>query len=176
MVHFEPTLFRTLVVHFECSLTAFQSLEPLLKEIIRGKTTPENRKGQLPALEEILNIPTGGHDQEHQEVEAVSFQVNWNYTDELIREAFYEWIRLRRAGRKATNTRGLGPGKSTTKTLLKSLKDLGTVRLLNHYGSTPAASKALEEINRTMFVDKAEWSKAKSNAESMLLRFNIISD
>ena len=34
-------------------LSAFQSIEPLLKEIIRGKTTPKNRQGQLPPLEEI---------------------------------------------------------------------------------------------------------------------------
>jgi hypothetical protein len=155
---------------------AFQSLEPLLKEIIRGKTAPKNRQGQLPPFEEISSHPTGGPTQRLQEVEAVSFQINWNYTDELIQEAFHEWIRLSRAGRTASITRGLGPGKSITKTLLKDLKALGALRLLTHYGTSSSASRALEKANRSVLADKSEWSKAKKHAESLLQGFMILSD
>lgn len=155
---------------------AFQSLEPLFKEIIRGKTAPKNRQGQLPPLEEFSSQPTGGPTRRLQEVEAVSFQINWNYTDELIQEAFHEWIRLSRAGRTPSITRGLGPGKSITKTLLKDLKALGALRLLTHYGTSSSASRALEKANRSVFADKSEWSKAKKHAESLLQEFMILSD
>jgi hypothetical protein len=136
---------------------AFQSLEPLLKEIIRGKTTPKNRQGQLPPLEEISPPLTDGPTQRLLELEAVSFQINWNYTDELIQEAFHEWTRLSRAGRTASITRGLGPGKSITKTLLKDLKALGALRLLTHYDSSTKALTAVKKASRAMFSGRAEW-------------------
>jgi len=151
---------------------SFQSLEPLFKEIIRGTATPKNRGGQQPPLEEISSNPTDGPYQELQEVEAVSFQINWRYTDELIQKAFREWIHLSRAGRIASITKGLGPGKSITETLLKDLRALGALRLLTYYGS----SSALEGVKPKPFADKSEWSKAKRHAVSILRGFKIHSD
>jgi hypothetical protein len=113
----------------------FQSLDPVLRQIIRGKATPKNSKGQLSPLEEIpISHPTEPNEQT-QEVESVSFKINWAHNDERIQEAFREWLLLSRGDRKAQLTRGLGPGKSVEKTLLKDLKALGALRLLTHYGS-----------------------------------------
>ncbi len=160
--------------YFPCR--AFQSLEPVLKQIIRGKTAPRSSKDQPPPLEETSISNAVESQPQVQGVESVVFQINWAHADERIQEAFREWLLLSRGERKAFLTRGLGPGKSVTKSLLKSLKDLGALRLLTHYGSSAAASRALETVNRSMFVDKAEWSKAKKNAESILQDFKIFPD
>jgi hypothetical protein len=160
--------------YFPCR--SFQSLDPVPKQIIRGKTTPRSGKEQRPPLEEIP-ICHALESQTHvQGVESILFQINWAHTDERIQEAFREWLLIRRGNRKAVLTKGLGPGKSVTKSLLKSLKDLGALRLLTHYGSSAAAYRALDTVNRSVFVDKAEWSKAKKNAESQLQYFKILSD
>jgi len=154
----------------------FQSLDPVLRLIIRGKATPKNSKGQLPPLEEIpISHPTEPNEQT-QEVESVSFKINWAHNDERIHEAFREWLVLSRGDRKAHLTRGLGPGKSVEKTLLKHLKDLGALRLLTHYGSSTAAIEAVAKKNRTVFVGAAEWSKAKKHAQNILQDFKILSD
>jgi hypothetical protein len=151
----------------------FQSLEPSLKQIIRAQATPKSSKGQRPPLEEISTSPSERH---IQEVESVTFQINWDHTDEQIQEAFREWVRLSRGDRKASITKGLGTGKSITKTLLKDLKALGAMRLLAHYESGPAALDALKKIKRSLFSDKADWFKAKKHAENILQNFEILSD
>jgi hypothetical protein len=153
----------------------FQSLDPVLRQIIRGKATPKNSKGQLSPLEEIpISHPTEPNEQT-QEVESVSFKINWAHNDERIQEAFREWLLLSRGDRKAQLTRGLGPGKSVEKTLLKDLKALGALRLLTHYGSSAAAMEAIAKKNRSLFAGAAEWSKAKKHAQNILQDFKILS-
>ena len=159
--------------YFPCR--SFQSLDPVAKQIIRGKATPKISKGQFPPLEEMPITHAVEPNQQLHEVETVSFQINWNHTDASIQEAFRAWVLLSRGDRKASLSKGLGPGKSITKTILKSLKDLGAMRLMAHYGSTQAASNAVKKVNRPRFFDKAEWSKAKKHAESVLQDFKILS-
>jgi hypothetical protein len=160
--------------YFPCR--SFQSLGPVPKQIIRGRTTPRSSKGHPSPLEEISISHAVKPPQQGQGLESILFQINWAHTDERIQEAFREWLLLSRGDKKAFLTKGLGPGKSVTKSLLKSLKDLGALRLLTHYGSSSAASRALERVNRSLFVDKAEWSKAKKNAENLLQDFKILPD
>jgi hypothetical protein len=154
----------------------FQSLDPGLRQIIRGNVTVPSSKGQLPPLEETPIAHATEPNQQTKELESVSFKINWAHTDERIQEAFREWLILSRGDRKAHLTRGLGPGKSVEKTLLKNLKALGALRLLTHYGSSTAAMEALTKISRRVFAGTAEWSKAKKHAESILQDFKILSD
>ena len=160
--------------YFPCR--AFLSLEPTLKQIIRGFASPRNSKGQHPPLEEISTPHSVELNQPRHAVECVSFQVNWDHNDAVIEEAFHEWVRLSRGNRKASITKGLGPGRSITKTFLKDLKALGAMRLLAYYKSGPAAMDALKKIKRSLFSDKADWFKAKKHAESVLQDFKILSD
>ena len=152
----------------------FQSLDPVLRQILRGKATPKNSKGQLSPLEEIPTSHPTEPNQQTQEVESVSFKINWAHNDERIQEAFHEWLLRSRGDRKARLTRGLGPGKSVEKTFLKNLKALGALRLLTHYGSSTAAMEAVAKKNRSVFAGTAEWSNAKKHAESILQDFKIL--
>lgn len=154
----------------------FQSLDPILRQIIRGNVTVPSSKDQLPLLVENPSAHKPEPNQQPKELESVSFKINWAHTDERIQEAFREWLVLSRGDRKARLTRGLGPGKSVEKTLLKHLKDLGALRLLTHYESSTAAKLALKNMNRSVFAGAAEWSKAKKHAESILQDFKILSD
>jgi hypothetical protein len=108
-------------------------------------------------------------------VESVSFKINWAHNDERIQEAFREWLVLSRGDRKPHLTRGLGPGRSVEKNLLKHLKALGALRLLTHYGSSTAAMEAVAKKNRSLFAGAAEWSKAKKHAQNILQDFKILS-
>jgi hypothetical protein len=153
---------------------AFQSLDPVLRQIIRGNVTVPSSKDQLPLLVENPSAHKPEPNQQPKELESVSFKINWAHTDERIQEAFREWLILSRGDRKARLTRGLGPGKSVEKTLLKNLKALGALRLLTHYGSSTAAMGALTKISRQVFEGAAEWSKAKKHAESILQDFKIL--
>ncbi len=155
---------------------AFQSLESVLKQMIRGEVTPRSHKGQLPPLAEIPTPHEGEPNQQLHLVESISLQLNWNHTNESIQEAFREWLLLSRGSRKATLSRGLGPGKSVTKTLLKDLKSLGALRLLTHHGSSSAAFTASEKAKGAMYVEKSEWSDAKTHAENLLQGFNLLPD
>jgi hypothetical protein len=154
----------------------FQSLDPSLRQIIRGNVTVPGSKGQLPPLEETPIAHATEPNQQTQEVESVSFKINWAHNDERIQEAFREWLVLSRGDRKPHLTRGLGPGRSVEKNLLKHLKALGALRLLTHYGSSTAAIGAVAKKNRSVFAGAAEWSKAKKHAESILQDFKILSD
>jgi hypothetical protein len=154
----------------------FQSLDPVLRQILRGNVTVPGSKGQLPPLEETPIAHATEPNQQTQEVESVSFKINWAHNDERIQEAFREWLVLSRGDRKPHLTRGLGPGRSVEKNLLKHLKALGALRLLTHYGSSTAAIGAVAKKNRSVFAGAAEWSKAKKHAESILQDFKILSD
>ena len=152
----------------------FQSLDPGLKQIIRGNVIVPSSKGQLPPLEETPIAHAKEPNQQTKELESVSFKINWAHHDDRIQEAFREWLVLSRGKRKARLTRGLGPGKSFEKTLLKNLKALGAVRLLTHYGSSSAAKGAVAKKNRLVFAGDAEWSKAKKHAGRILQDFKIL--
>ena len=154
---------------------AFQSLDPILRQVIRGNFTVPSSKGQLPPLEENPIAHPTEPNQQLKELESVSFKINWAHNDERIQEAFREWLLRSRGDRKARLTRGLGPGRSVPKILLKQLKALGALRLLTHYGSSTAAMLALKKMNRAVFAGAAEWSKAKKHAESILQDFKILS-
>ncbi len=154
----------------------FQSLEPVLKQVIRGEVTPRSHIGQLPPLAEIPPPREGEPSPQLHVVESISLQINWNHTNESILEAFREWLLLSRGGRKANLSRGLGPGKSVTKKLLKDLKSLGALRLLMHHGSSSAAVTASEKAKGAMYVEKSEWSDAKTHAENLLQGFKILPD
>ena len=154
----------------------FQSLDLVLRQIIRGNVTVPSSKGQLPLLVEKPSAHKPEPNQQPKELESVSFKINWAHNDERIQEAFREWLLQSRGDRKAHLTRGLGPGKSVEKTLLKNLKALGALRLLTHYGSSTAAMGALTKISRRVFWGAAEWSKAKKHAERILQDFKILSD
>jgi len=159
--------------YFPCR--AFLSLEPLLREIVRARGVPKGQSDQLPPLEEISLSRAAAPGQPMQNVKSVLFHINWDHPDESIQEAFREWVHLSRGERKPSLTKGLGPGKSMTKKLFKNLKDLGAMRLLTHYGSSSAAFNALQNARSARFADKAEWSKAKKHAESILEEFKILS-
>jgi hypothetical protein len=153
---------------------AFQSLDPVLRQIIRGNVIVPSSKGQLPLLVENPSAHKPEPNQQPKELESVSFKINWAHHDDRIQEAFREWLVLSRGKRKARLTRGLGPGKSFEKTLLKNLKALGAVRLLTHYGSSSAAKGAVAKKNRSVFAGDAEWSKAKKHAGRILQDFKIL--
>jgi hypothetical protein len=155
--------------YFPC--TAFQSLDPVAKEIVRGRVALGDNRNQPPPLQETRIPGTSTQDQPLQMTEAVSFQMCWEYTDELIQEAFSQWLVQRRAGREPRLTKGLGPGRSILKTLLKDLKALGALRLQTRYGSASAASRAIEETSFSLLADKSGWSKYKKLAEKRLQEF-----
>ncbi|NBV35432.1 MAG: hypothetical protein EBR81_17000, partial [Proteobacteria bacterium] len=154
----------------------FQSLDPILRQIVRGNVTVPSGEVQLPPLEENPIAHATEPNQQLEELESVSFKINWAHNNERIQEAFHEWLVLSRGDRKAHLTRGLGPGKSVEKTLLKNLKALGALRLLTHYGSSTAAMGAVAKKNRSVFAGASEWSRAKKNAESILQDFKILAD
>jgi hypothetical protein len=160
--------------YFPCR--AFQSLDPVAKQIVRGRVTLGDRRNQPPPLREVCIPSTPTQVQPLQMTDAVSFQVYWDYTDELIREAFSQWLVQRRAGRKPRLTNGLGPGKSIAKTLLRDLKALGALRLQTYYGSASDASRAIEETNFSLLADKSSWSKYKKLAEKRLQDLSLLPD
>jgi len=155
---------------------AFQSLDPVARQIVRGRVTLRDRRNQPHPLQEVCILSTPTQDQPLQMTEAVSFQICWDYTDERIQKAFSQWLVQRRAGRKKRLTNGLGPGRSISKTLLKDLKALGALRLHARYGSAAAASRAIEETNFSLLADKSGWSKYKKLAKRRLQELEMPTD
>ena len=164
---------------------SFLSLDPDLRKICGASVKPRNSPSGTTPLQEI-SPPTKISERSPSErgpahpspegSSVASFAINWDYANHFIEEAFRVWLVQNRGDRSATVSRGLGRGKSSHKKLRRDLKALAALRLLEHYGSHESASEAVKRAERlSLYADKADWSKSKAHALSILGDFCVIS-
>jgi hypothetical protein len=102
--------------------------------------------------------------------------IEWEKPDSALIEEFKAWLRENR--KKQAAQYGPGRGARPFEKERADLKALGALRLLQHYGSAPAAKTAGQNLGGVCFSTEKSWSEAKRRALRTLdkLRLLVLSD